>query len=147
MMHSETHLIHAVLSTLWYFQLRQIIVVIYSMHRGGGAKCKFDDKHNKCSVENGDAAAAAAAAAAATAIHSIKIPHYYDAAGNIIINNICIRMLVCTMSGFAGGDWDCIRLEIGETHTQNCSMDFAGQEILGIFWIFSTFFSDKKPHT
>lgn len=57
------------------------------MHGGGGAKCKFNDKHNKCFVENTDAA---------TAINSIKIPHY-DAAGNIIINNICIRkyMYLC----------------------------------------------------
>lgn len=62
-----THLIHTILSTLWYFHLRQIIVVIYSMHCGGGAKCKFNDKHNECSVENADAAAA---------IDSIEIPHF-----------------------------------------------------------------------
>lgn len=64
---ARTHLIDAILSTLWYFELRQIIVVIYSMHCGRGAKYKFNDKHNKCFVENADAA---------IAIHPIEIPHF-----------------------------------------------------------------------
>lgn len=67
----DTHLIHAILSTLWYLQLCQIVVVIYSVHCCGGAKCKFNHQQNECFVENSDAGTDAAAAAAAATIHSI----------------------------------------------------------------------------